>query len=226
LPALRRLIPRLIAIAALAVVFLGLTVVVALGGLSGPDHAVSQQLEAAWRPSLRVPFQAIAELGGVELTALLVAGLAVFLYRRGFRAEAWGVAFAFIAAQAFEVFYKAQLFHAAPPASLSHGDGPSLTDLLGRTGIAGTHNSFPSGHMVRAVLVYGLIAFAVRRLAPPGRARALALPAAVVIIVLLAFDRLYLEVHWESDVVGGILLGALALVAATVWLDRPVRAEN
>jgi len=33
-------------------------------------------------------------------------------------------------------------------------------------------------------------------------------------------------VHWESDVLGGILLGAIALVSATVWLDRPQRAEN
>ena len=39
----------------------------------------------------------------------------------------------------------------------------------------------------------------------------------------MAFDRLYLDVHWESDVIGGLLLGAIALVAATVWLDRPER---
>jgi undecaprenyl-diphosphatase len=224
--AFKQLIPRMIAIAVLGVAFLFLTVAVALGWLNGIDHTVSQQLEDAWLPSLRVPFQAIAELGGVEITALLTIGLAVFLLRRGFRAEAWGVVLAVIAAQVFEIFYKDQLFHPAPPASLSHGDGPSLTDLLGRAGIAGSHNSFPSGHMLRAMLVYGLIAFTIRRFAPPGMVRALALPAAVVIIVLLAFDRLYLEVHWESDVLGGILLGGLALVAATVWLDRPVRAEN
>jgi len=92
--------------------------------------------------------------------------------------------------------------------------------------VAGTHNSYPSGHMVRAVLVYGLLAFVIRRLAPWPWARALALPVAVVIIVLLAFDRLYLEVHWESDVLGGILLGAIGMVAATVWLDRPRHPQN
>jgi undecaprenyl-diphosphatase len=66
----------------------------------------------------------------------------------------------------------------------------------------------------------------IRRLAPWPWARALALPLAVVIIVLLAFDRLYLEVHWESDVIGGVLLGAIAMVAATVWLYRPRRPQN
>jgi len=225
LPALKQLIPRLIAIAVLAVVYLGLTLAVALGWLDGPDHTVARQLDTAWQPALQAPFHAIAELGGIELTTLLAAALIVVLYRRGFRSEAWGVAVAFVSAQVFEVFYKAQLFHPAPPASRSHGDGPSVTDLLNH-GLVTGHNSFPSGHMVRAVLVYGLLAFAIRRLAPPGLARALALPIAVVIIVLLAFDRLYLEVHWESDVLGGVLLGAVALVAATVWLDRPVHAQN
>jgi len=29
-------------------------------------------------------------------------------------------------------------------------------------------------------------------------------------------------VHWESDVLGGLLLGAVALLAGSVWLDRPL----
>jgi membrane-associated phospholipid phosphatase len=75
------------------------------------------------------------------------------------------------------------------------------------------------------VIVYGLLAFVVRRLSISPRVRALAVVAAVLIIALMAFDRLYLDVHWESDVLGGVLLGAIALLAGTVWLDRP-RAEN
>jgi undecaprenyl-diphosphatase len=56
--------------------------------------------------------------------------------------------------------------------------------------------------------------------------RALAIPVAIAVIILVAFDRLYLDVHWESDVVGGLLLGAIALLAGTVWLDRPITADN
>ena len=222
--AFKQLIPRLVAIAALGVAFLALTVVVALGWLNGPDHTVEQALASVWRPSLHGVFQAVAELGGLELTTLVMIVLAIYLIRRGFPADAW-VFLAFVAVQAFEIFYKAQLYHPEPPANVSHDDGPSISQLLSPT-IAGSHNSYPSGHMVRAVLVYGLLAFVIRRLAPWPWARALALPCAVVIIVLLAFDRLYLQVHWESDVLGGILLGAVALVAATVWLDRPRGAQN
>jgi undecaprenyl-diphosphatase len=80
--------------------------------------------------------------------------------------------------------------------------------------------------MVRTVVVYGLLAFVIRRLAPSPTVRFLAIPVAIAVIVLMAFDRLYLDVHWESDVIGGLLLGGIALLAATVWLDRPRKADN
>jgi undecaprenyl-diphosphatase len=80
--------------------------------------------------------------------------------------------------------------------------------------------------MVRAVVTYGLLAFVIRRLSPSRVVRLLAIPVAIVIVVAVAFDRLYLDAHWESDVIGGLLLGGIALVAATVWLDRPRKTEN
>jgi undecaprenyl-diphosphatase len=107
---------------------------------------------------------------------------------------------------------------------VAHADGPSVTELVSGTGPL--VNSFPSGHMVRAVIAYGLIAFVVQRLAPWPLARTLAVPIATVLLVLLAFDRLYLDVHWESDVLGGLLLGAIGLLAGTIWLDRPLAGEN
>ena len=223
MPALRALLPRLIAIAVLAVAFQLLTVAVSLGWLNTPDHDVEQALAAVWDPPLHPLFQGIAILGGVELTTLIMIVLVVYLWRRGFPADAF-VFVAFLAAELFEILYKSNLTHPRPPASIAHDDGPSISDILEPA--TGLHNSFPSGHMVRTVLVYGLLAFVVRRLAPWPWARNLALPLAIVLIVVLAFDRLYLEVHWESDVLGGILLGAIALLSATVWLDRPQRAEN
>jgi len=223
LSALRQLIPRLIAIAVLAVAYMILTVAVALGWLATPDHDVLTYMSGLWHEQLHPVFQGIALLGGLELTTLLMIGLVVFLIWRGFVADAW-VAVAFVAAEVFEIFYKTNLTHPAPPAKIAHTDGPSLSMLFEPS--TGAANSFPSGHMLRTVLVYGLLAFVVRRLAPWPWARAIALPIAVVVIVVVAFDRLYLDVHWESDVVGGLLLGAIAMVSATVWLDRPRRAEN
>jgi undecaprenyl-diphosphatase len=78
--------------------------------------------------------------------------------------------------------------------------------------------------MTRTVLVYGLLAFIVHRLTR-GRSRRAAVPLAVAVVALMAVDRLYLEVHWLSDVVGGALLGGICLLGAIIWLDRPLPEE-
>ena len=187
------------------------------------DRQVLQAMSSIWSESLHMPFQVIAELGSLELTSVLVIGLAVYLVRNGFGADAWAMV-AFIATMGLEVLYKVNLHQPGPPRSATHNDGPSLTELVAGTGPLA--NSFPSGHVVRAVVVYGLLAFVVRRLAPWPLARTLAIPVATFIILLVAFDRLYLDVHWESDVIGGLLLGAIGFLSATVWLDRPLRADN
>ena len=214
--------PRLLALVVLVVCFVALTLVVSAGWLGSLDHQVLQAMSSVWSESLHPLFQLIAELGGIEVTTILMLGLLIYLWRGGFGADAL-VVLAFVGGMVLETLYKIALYHPGPPRAISHRDGPSVTDLV--TGGAGL-NSFPSGHVVRAVIAYGLIAFVIRRLAPWPIARALAIPIAVVLILVEAFDRLYMDVHWESDVIGGLLLGAIALLAATVWLDRPRRADN
>lgn len=223
LSALATLIPRLIAIAVLAVAYVAMTIAISAGVFTGLDHMVAQGTHSIWQDSLHGLFQLIAELGGFELTTTLMLALFIYLWRGGFGADAL-VVVAFVGVNALEVVYKLFFYHPGPPRSLSHTDGPSVTDLLPKS--AGVGNSFPSGHMVRTVVAYGLLAFVIGRLARSRTARALAVPVAIAIIVVVAFDRLYLDVHWESDVAGGLLLGAIALLAATIWLDRPGKAEN
>jgi membrane-associated phospholipid phosphatase len=216
------IVTRLFAITALSVAFIALVIAITAGVFTSLDLQVADAMHSAWQPALHPLFQAIAELGGIELTSILMLGLTVYLWRAGFGSDAL-VFVVFIAAQAFELFYKFNLHHPAPPRSLAQADGPSLTELTSGNGFG---NSFPSGHMLRTVIVYGLIAFVVRRLSPSPLVRALAVPVAIAIIVVVAFDRLYLDVHWESDVIGGLVLGAIGLLAGTVWLDRPRKAEN
>jgi membrane protein DedA with SNARE-associated domain/membrane-associated phospholipid phosphatase len=71
--------------------------------------------------------------------------------------------------------------------------------------------SFPSGHATKSTLVYGFLAVMIARELPPDR-RWLAYSAAGLLSVAIGFSRLYLGVHWLSDVLGGITL-ALAWVA-------------
>jgi membrane-associated phospholipid phosphatase len=212
-----------VAIAILAVAYVAMTMAISAGVFLALDHEVAQAMHSIWQDSLHGLFQAIAELGGLELTTILMAALCFYLWRNGFGSDSLAV-LAFGGAVALEVVYKLLLYHPGPPLSISHNDGPSVTELV--LGSSDRGNSFPSGHMVRTVVVYGLLAFVVRRLAPSPLVRALAIPVAAVIIIAVGFDRLYLDVHWESDVIGGLLLGAISLLAGTVWLDRPRRADN
>ncbi len=193
------------------------TALVAAGTTHSLDIDVSHAMAQAWRPQLALPFQALAEFGGLEMTTLVAALLGLWLWRHRFGVDALAV-LAMPVAVVLEVLYKRIINHPAPPLAIQHSDGPSLTGLLGQ-GVP--LSSFPSGHMVRTVVVYGLLAFVIARLSERRWLRWTAVIGAVVLIAAESFDRVYLQVHWESDVLGGLLLGGLGLAGAIIWLDRP-----
>ena len=202
----------------LAAAFVGYTQAVALGAAGGLDLEVARTLRAVTPAAAQPLARAVAVLGGVELTSLLTIGLAAYLVRQGFRSEALALV-AFPIALVLEWAYKWLVDHPRPVA-FSHPDGPSLVTLFGNQTLA-LGGSYPSGHMVRTVLIYGLGAFVIRRLAPPGWVQRAAVPVAVLLVGVMALDRVVLGVHWQSDVVGGLLLGGVLLMGAIAWLDRP-----
>jgi undecaprenyl-diphosphatase len=68
-------------------------------------------------------------------------------------------------------------------------------------------SSFPSGHAMSATVVYGTVAYLLMRLQKHMWAKALTLSGAIILILLICFTRLYLGVHYPSDVLGGIIVG-------------------
>jgi undecaprenyl-diphosphatase len=86
--------------------------------------------------------------------------------------------------------------------------------------------SFPSGHTLGAVLVFGFLFFAVEHCALPRRLRRLLQGLCVAWIVLMGVSRVEVGAHWPTDVLGAYLTGALLLVPV-VWVLRrghPARA--
>jgi undecaprenyl-diphosphatase len=81
-----------------------------------------------------------------------------------------------------------------------------------------TDASFPSGHSMSALGIYGVVAAALIALYP--RARAPALVAAALLVVAVGLSRIYLGVHWPSDVVAGWLGGVPPLVAGVYLIRR------
>lgn len=74
----------------------------------------------------------------------------------------------------------------------------------------GTHvssSSFPSGHAMSSAVVYFTVAYLAARLQKSHVARLATLAVAGVIVAAICFSRLYLGVHYPSDVVAGVLIG-------------------
>jgi undecaprenyl-diphosphatase len=80
--------------------------------------------------------------------------------------------------------------------------------------------SFPSGHAASSVVVYGLLAYiAWRYLVKRLWARILVAFAAFLLIVATGFSRVYLGVHYPSDVIAGWAAGVFILFGAVGILE-------
>lgn len=100
--------------------------------------------------------------------------------------------------------------------------------------------SFPSGHATAAMAVYGFIAYAIARPLPGFRERFEVVYWTAVFITLIGFSRIFLGVHYVTDVLGGFLVGGFWLLVGfgiTEWkypyltagissLERPSGAGN
>ena len=68
-------------------------------------------------------------------------------------------------------------------------------------------SSFPSGHAMTATITYGTVAYLAARLQRRRISRWITLFLAALLIILICVSRLYLGVHYPSDVVAGALMG-------------------
>jgi membrane-associated phospholipid phosphatase len=74
-------------------------------------------------------------------------------------------------------------------------------------------SSFPSGHTAAAVALYGALAVLASERARSALVRGLFIALAVVVPLVVAASRMYRGMHYFTDVLGGLLLGWLWLVA-------------
>jgi undecaprenyl-diphosphatase len=80
--------------------------------------------------------------------------------------------------------------------------------------------AYPSGHALTATVVCGLILWLLHH---HGAGRALwltALTVAVISVVGVGLTRIWLGVHWPSDVLGGWLMGAMLVTLAVTVHQR------
>lgn len=88
-----------------------------------------------------------------------------------------------------------------------------------------TGPGFPSNHVVSGIVVLGLIYYLAPSFLPSKRSVLFFRILLVALIGLNSLSRIYLGAHWPSDVVGGVLLGAL-LITLVIGLHKWVRRQT
>ena len=85
--------------------------------------------------------------------------------------------------------------------------------------------SFPSGHTLRATVMYGFLSVLLARASTP-RWRWIPYGLAALLTVAVALSRLYLGVHWLSDILGSITLGLAWISALGIAYHRHTVGEQ
>jgi membrane-associated phospholipid phosphatase len=177
------------------------------------DVSLLTWLRAHATPTGYAVFNTISLLGSPETLGMLGVGVAALMVtqRRWIVLGAWAAAF--VGGDILNLVLKLVIRRPRPPYA---------ADFL-----SGTSWSFPSGHAMGSLIAYGMLAYIVLVVVRvPGRAAQVAvLLSAVLLIVAVGLSRIYLGVHYFSDVLGGYAAGVLWLSACISGLEG-LRSER
>ncbi|MGD8189597.1 phosphatase PAP2 family protein [Brevibacillus ginsengisoli] len=98
--------------------------------------------------------------------------------------------------------------------SLFHRNRPSLHQLVEAGGF-----SFPSGHSMEAAAFYGILTYLLWRHIDSHAERGILVFLSTAMIILIGVSRIYLGVHYPSDVLGGYIASGFWLFAA-IWVHQ------
>jgi undecaprenyl-diphosphatase len=155
------------------------------------DQAIIHGVQGLESPSLTGMMKGFTFLGSTLAVAVLIVLIFLFFYKVfHYRSEL----ILFIVVMAGSVLLNQVLKHAF------HRTRPQLHRLIEETGY-----SFPSGHSMEAFAFYGILAFLLWKHLRTVWARGILLLFSVFMILAIGISRIYLGVHYPSDVAGGYL---------------------
>jgi undecaprenyl-diphosphatase len=187
---------------------------VAEGEAAAFDDAVRAAVHSVGSPWLTTVFKAISFTGKVAvLTGFGAAAVAVLAYFRR-----WRDITLVLVTMAGEIFLELTLkdaYRRVRPAP--YFDLPPAESY-----------SFPSGHALGSLCFYGIIAFVICRRVEDRFTRIAIAALAAVWVFAIGLSRVYLGMHYPSDVAGGFFVGAIwlgAVLVAERSIARPADAD-
>lgn len=180
------------------------------------DRAVLLWIEGQFPAWLDEPMRLITALGYYNVVLPLLAVSALFFYFKGWKLSATLLVVSTAGGLLLTTVLKA-VFRRARPEILD-------------TGYSASFYSFPSGHATVAVGFYGMLTILIAyRL--NGLARWAVAAGGILLVLLIGFSRLYLGVHYPTDILAGYLAAPLWVVSVgglyVVWISvRGIRSTE
>ncbi len=174
-----------------------------LGGLAAFDGAVTGWVRQFVSPGLTPWMILITDLGAFGFITTVTSLVTIILFVRRQWFDGLGVTAASLASWWLE--YHLKLVFQRPRPGL-----PQLDPALGY--------SFPSGHAAVTSALFFTLALLYCRYTGSRTGRLLALAGASLLVLLVGISRVYLGVHYPSDVVSGWAVGGLVAVAINLLL--------
>lgn len=173
------------------------------------DSQVNNFISSRSSPFWKNFFEFITFFGSEVFIMIISLILLIFLIQTRRKRAATATLISLLGSAILVVFFKSFFGRERPGACPDHFLGGDSSCF-----------SFPSGHSALSFYFYGLIAYLIFRFAiVPQKTRLLIGFIIGFLVILIAFSRLYLRVHFFSDVIGGFLLGGFWLTIAVFLID-------
>ncbi|HUP88220.1 MAG TPA: phosphatase PAP2 family protein, partial [Longimicrobiales bacterium] len=183
-------------------IFSGVAHAVHEGVTQSFDEAVLRWLYAHRSPTLDTVMLEITMLGEGPVQLLVVLVAALILYQLRKRASVATLLVGLVGGTILNALLKTTFARPRPMVVVA---------------LARVHTtSFPSGHAMSSLVTYGAIAYVTGRLVPEPRLRRTTWILAAILVLAIGISRMYLGVHYPSDVIAGYIAG-LAWLAFLSW---------
>jgi membrane-associated phospholipid phosphatase len=173
------------------------------------DGRLAAALHAQATPAATTGFEVVTQLGSTAVLFAVAAVAAAYLARLGRRPNVAFLILAFAGAEALTWSLKA----------VFQRERPSFDDPIATA----SSFSFPSGHALVSFAVYGALAYVLLENLRSRRTRAACVAGAAVVVAAIGFSRLYLGVHYLSDVLAGYAVALAWLLTIAAVRERQPR---
>src|ERR1035437_1614799 len=170
------------------------------------DVSFENSLYMVRSPSLAQTFYVITYFADQITIGILMVMALAYLYFKKELTYIYSLILTFVGAETSVYLIKILINRTRPPTNIAF--------YIEQSG------SFPSGHAATALAFFGFVAYYLVRHIVAKDKKFFVVLIASIIIALVGFSRLYLGVHYLSDVIGGFIMGGLWLVAGITFREH------